>query len=64
MVEEVIEYISGFTTLLTSDVITTGTPRSIGIFPDPPELLAPGDTVDVEFEDVGTLSNPVVAERE
>jgi len=29
-----------------------------------PELLEPGDTVEVEVEGIGTLTNPVVAERE
>jgi len=60
-VEEVIEYISGFTTLRPGDVISTGTPGGVGIFSDPPQLLEPGDTVDVEVEGIGTLTNPVVA---
>lgn len=62
-VEEVVEYISGITTLRPGDVISTGTPGGVGIFRDPPELLAPGDSVDVEIEGIGTLTNPVVAER-
>ena len=62
-VGEVVEYISGITTLRPGDVISTGTPGGVGIFRDPPELLAPGDSVDVEIEGIGTLTNPVVAER-
>ncbi|WP_380677637.1 2,4-diketo-3-deoxy-L-rhamnonate hydrolase [Salinigranum sp. GCM10025319] len=62
-VEEVVEYISGVTTLRPGDVISTGTPGGVGIFRDPPELLEPGDTVEIEIEGIGTLSNPVVAER-
>jgi 2-keto-4-pentenoate hydratase/2-oxohepta-3-ene-1,7-dioic acid hydratase in catechol pathway len=62
-VEELVEYISGVTTLRPGDVISTGTPGGVGIFRDPPELLEPGDTVEIEIEGIGTLSNPVVAER-
>ena len=61
-VEAVIEYISGFTTLEPGDVISTGTPGGVGIFREPPELLEPGDTVDVEIEGIGTLTNPVIAQ--
>jgi len=61
-VEEVVSYISGIMTLRPGDVISTGTPGGVGIFRDPPELLEPGDSVDVEIEGVGTLTNPVVAE--
>jgi len=63
-VEDVVEYISGITTLRPGDLISTRTPGGVGIFRDPPELLEPGDTVEVEVEGIGTLTNPVVAERE
>ncbi|ELZ78974.1 fumarylacetoacetate hydrolase domain containing 2A [Haloferax volcanii DSM 14919] len=63
-VDEVVEYISNITTLRPGDVISTGTPGGVGIFRDPPELLEPGDSVDVEIEGIGTLTNPVVAERD
>jgi 2-keto-4-pentenoate hydratase/2-oxohepta-3-ene-1,7-dioic acid hydratase in catechol pathway len=63
-VEEVVSYISGITTLRPGDVISTGTPGGVGIFRDPPELLEPGDSVDVEIEGIGTLTNPVIAERD
>jgi 2-keto-4-pentenoate hydratase/2-oxohepta-3-ene-1,7-dioic acid hydratase in catechol pathway len=63
-VEEIVEYISGFATLRPGDVISTGTPGGVGIFRDPPDLLEPGDTVETEIEGIGTLTNPVVAERE
>lgn len=62
-VPEVVEYISGITTLRPGDVISTGTPGGVGIFRDPPELLEPGDTVDVEIEGIGTLTNHVVADQ-
>ncbi len=63
-VSELVEYISHITTLRPGDVISTGTPGGVGIFRDPPELLEPGDSVEVEIEGIGTLRNPVVAERE
>jgi len=59
-VDELIEYISGAMTLRPGDVITTGTPGGVGIFRDPPDLLEPGDAVEVEIEGIGTLKNPVV----
>jgi len=63
-VSEVVSYISGITTLRPGDVISTGTPGGVGIFREPPELLEPGDSVDVEIEGIGTLTNPVVADRD
>ncbi|WP_225336388.1 2,4-diketo-3-deoxy-L-rhamnonate hydrolase [Halomicrobium urmianum] len=62
-VDDLVEYISGFTTLRPGDVISTGTPGGVGVFRDPPELLEPGDEVDVEIEGIGTLTNSVVAEE-
>ncbi|WP_226013347.1 2,4-diketo-3-deoxy-L-rhamnonate hydrolase [Halomicrobium salinisoli] len=62
-VDDLVEYISGFTTLRPGDVISTGTPGGVGVFRDPPELLEPGDEVDVEIEGIGTLTNAVVAEE-
>ena len=41
-------------TLLPGDVILTGTPAGVG-------PLAVGDEVSVTIEQVGTLTNPVVA---
>lgn len=60
-VGDVVEYISGVTTLRPGDVISTGTPGGVGIFRDPPDLLEPGDTVEAEIEGIGVLENPVVA---
>ena len=61
-VEELVSYISDVMTLEPGDVISTGTPGGVGIFRDPPELMAPGDVAEVEIEGVGVLGNPVVAE--
>jgi 2-keto-4-pentenoate hydratase/2-oxohepta-3-ene-1,7-dioic acid hydratase in catechol pathway len=48
-----IAFISGVMTLLPGDVILTGTPEGVG-------PLKAGDTVSVEIEGIGTLTNPVV----
>lgn len=58
-----ISYISTFTTLKPGDVIVTGTPTGAGARLDPPVWLKPGDTVEVEAEGVGVLSNRVEDER-
>lgn len=50
-----IEYITRFTTLQPGDVILSGTPE--GVAP-----VQPGNTVMVEIEGLGSLSNPVIAE--
>jgi 2-keto-4-pentenoate hydratase/2-oxohepta-3-ene-1,7-dioic acid hydratase in catechol pathway len=54
-----VSYISRHMTLLPGDIITTGTPGGVGVFRDPPVFLKPGDTVTVEIEGLGSLSNPV-----
>lgn len=54
-----IAFISRTCTLLPGDVISTGTPNGVGVFRDPPVFLKPGDTVEVEIEGLGTLTNPV-----
>ncbi|MCH2539399.1 MAG: fumarylacetoacetate hydrolase family protein [Anaerolineales bacterium] len=62
-VPTLIEFLSGSTTLTTGTVIMTGTPQGVGMARKPPRFLAPGDTVTVEIEKIGRLSNPVVNEK-
>jgi 2-keto-4-pentenoate hydratase/2-oxohepta-3-ene-1,7-dioic acid hydratase in catechol pathway len=52
-IPRLVAYISAVMTLLPGDVILTGTPAGVG-------PLAPGDTVSVEIEDLGTLTNVAV----
>jgi len=40
-------------------VILTGTPHGVGMAQKPPRWLRPGDSVDIEIEKIGTLTNPV-----
>jgi len=56
-----IEYLSAAFTLLPGDIIATGTPHGVGAFRDPPIWLETGDTVTVEIEGLGSLSNSCVA---
>jgi 2-keto-4-pentenoate hydratase/2-oxohepta-3-ene-1,7-dioic acid hydratase in catechol pathway len=61
-VPRLIEFLSGSTTLLPGTVILTGTPHGIGAARKPPIFLKPGDSVTIEIEGIGKLTNPVVEE--
>lgn len=61
-VPSLIVFLSGSTTLLPGTVILTGTPHGVGFARKPPVFLQPGDTVTVEIDRIGVLTNPVVAE--
>jgi 2-keto-4-pentenoate hydratase/2-oxohepta-3-ene-1,7-dioic acid hydratase in catechol pathway len=56
-VAAIISYCSRSFSLEPGDVIATGTPGGVGIFREPPLLLADGDEVTVEIERVGRLRN-------
>lgn len=62
-VADMIAHLSRAVTLEPGTVLATGTPAGVGAAADPPRWLVAGDTVTVEVEGVGTLTNPVVAER-
>lgn len=62
-VAAIIEYLSSSKTLLPGTVIMTGTPHGVGFARNPPVWLKPGDTVTIEIEKIGALTNPVVLER-
>lgn len=59
-----IEFLSGSTTLLPGTVILTGTPQGVGMGRKPERWLREGDTVMVEIEKIGGLTNPVVEEKD
>lgn len=63
-IEELIAYVSGVCTLKPGDVIFTGTPPGVGMARKPPVFLKPGDTVEIEIENLGVLRNPVVGPRD
>jgi 2-keto-4-pentenoate hydratase/2-oxohepta-3-ene-1,7-dioic acid hydratase in catechol pathway len=43
-------------------LILTGTPHGVGSARKPPVFLQPGDSVTIEIDKIGALTNPVVAE--
>ncbi|MBP1751005.1 MAG: Ureidoglycolate lyase [Deltaproteobacteria bacterium] len=51
-VYELVSFVSVVMTLLPGDVIITGTPPGVG-------PIVPGDTVEIEIENIGTLKNKV-----
>lgn len=61
-VPTLIEFLSGSTRLLPGTVISTGTPHGVGIARTPPVYLKDGDTVTIEIDKIGQLTNPVVNE--
>lgn len=56
-IAELVSYLSTRVELQPGDLIATGTPEGVGKFQD--ISLEPGDTIDVDIEDIGTLSNDV-----
>jgi 2-keto-4-pentenoate hydratase/2-oxohepta-3-ene-1,7-dioic acid hydratase in catechol pathway len=58
-VPSLIEFLSGSTTLMPGTVILTGTPHGVGMARNPPVWLHDGDSVTVEIEKIGRLTNPV-----
>ena len=62
-VPALIEFLSGSTTLLPGTVILTGTPHGVGLGHKPPVWLQDGDSVTIEIENIGALTNPVVLEK-
>ena len=58
-IDEIISYASRTSTLEAGDLILTGTPAGVGVFRDPKRLLQPGDTVTIQIDGVGEITNPV-----
>ena len=62
-IAEIIEYLTRGMTLEPGDLIATGTPGGVGDSRVPPRYLVEGDVVEIEVGGVGSLRNPVRAER-
>jgi 2-keto-4-pentenoate hydratase/2-oxohepta-3-ene-1,7-dioic acid hydratase in catechol pathway len=61
-VPTLIEFLSGSKTLLPGTIILTGTPHGVGFARTPPVWLKSGDTVTIDIEKIGALTNPVIDE--
>ena len=57
-----IALLSEFMTLEPGDLIATGTPSGVAHARNPPAWMKAGDTVAVEIEHIGVLTNPIVDE--
>lgn len=62
-VPTLISFLSASTRLLPGTVILTGTPHGVGAARKPPVFLKAGDSVTIEIEKIGELTNPVVEEK-
>lgn len=62
-VPTLIEFLSASTVLTPGTVILTGTPHGVGAARTPPVFLKHGDSVTIEIEKIGALTNPVVEEQ-
>ncbi|KAK5989555.1 Fumarylacetoacetate hydrolase domain-containing protein 2 [Cladobotryum mycophilum] len=58
-IPSIIQFCSQGSTLSAGDVILTGTPGGPGFMMSPPQWLRPGDRVEIEIENIGTLVNTV-----
>jgi 2-keto-4-pentenoate hydratase/2-oxohepta-3-ene-1,7-dioic acid hydratase in catechol pathway len=59
-IPEIIVFLSSITDLHPGDVVATGAPAGTGKQQDPPVFLKDGDTLQVEIEGIGVLSNRAV----
>jgi 2-keto-4-pentenoate hydratase/2-oxohepta-3-ene-1,7-dioic acid hydratase in catechol pathway len=59
-VPRMVSYLSELVTLVPGDIVTNGTPDGVGVFREPPIFVQAGDTVVVDIEGIGRLTNPVV----
>lgn len=61
-IDSLIEYVSAGITLKPGDIISTGTPEGVALFTGQP-FLNDGDIVEGTIDKIGTLRNPVKAEK-
>ncbi len=61
-VPQLVAAISEVMTLEPGDIVSSGTPPGVGAARQPQRFLRAGETVHIEIEKLGILSNPIVAE--
>jgi 2-keto-4-pentenoate hydratase/2-oxohepta-3-ene-1,7-dioic acid hydratase in catechol pathway len=59
-VAQTVSLMSQCMTLEPGDVILMGTPAGVGYARTPPVWMKPGDVIEIEIENIGTLRNTVV----
>ncbi|NXX84167.1 FAHD2 protein, partial [Urocolius indicus] len=57
---QLIAWVSRFVTLVPGDILLTGTPAGVGFFRKRPVFLKPGDEVQCEIQELGSICNKVV----
>lgn len=58
-VDETVALLTECMTLEPGDLLVMGTPAGVGYARKPPVWMKAGDTIEVEIEGIGTLSNPI-----
>lgn len=58
---EIIAYFSKWYRFHPGDVVTTGSPAGVGLGRTPPVFMKAGDTIEIEIEGIGKLSNTLEA---
>jgi 2-keto-4-pentenoate hydratase/2-oxohepta-3-ene-1,7-dioic acid hydratase in catechol pathway len=61
-VPDLLAYISSIVPLQPGDIISTGTPQGVGLGRTPQRWLQPGETIQIEIEGIGRLTNPTRAQ--
>jgi 2-keto-4-pentenoate hydratase/2-oxohepta-3-ene-1,7-dioic acid hydratase in catechol pathway len=56
-VPDLLAYISSIVPLQPGDIISTGTPQGVGLGRTPQRWLQPGETIQIEIEGIGRLTN-------
>jgi|TARA_B100001146_G_C15945906_1_gene333398 2-keto-4-pentenoate hydratase/2-oxohepta-3-ene-1,7-dioic acid hydratase in catechol pathway len=57
---EIISYYSQWYRFHPGDIVTTGSPSGVGVGRDPQVFMHAGDTVEIELEGVGILTNQLI----
>jgi 2,4-diketo-3-deoxy-L-fuconate hydrolase len=60
-VAEIVSYVSQFMLLQAGDVITTGTPKGVGLSRKPPQYLKAGDSIRLGIDGLGIQRQRIVA---
>lgn len=58
-VDETVALLTECMTLEPGDLLVMGTPAGVGYARKPPVWMKAGDTIEIEIEGIGTLSNPI-----